>query len=182
MKTKNEALAPWKILFGVLIVSGMLGSGCRKVVPEPFPDSSVSTGFGCTDPASLTYDPEATQDDGSCKYYSTLFEGSWTAHVIGEYYHYGGPWYQAKSFTFSITPVGQDTIMMQNFNECYLQEIIPVNDSTFHFYLPDYNSGAYCNWTGGSATLSHDSLLLDFNSTTPGAWISYDWEGYALKN
>ncbi|MCB9235748.1 MAG: hypothetical protein H6581_29140 [Bacteroidia bacterium] len=56
------------LLAGVLLI---VFAGCKKNEPDPWvPADPVK---GCTDPNSLTYDPGANEDDGSCEYPDNYF-------------------------------------------------------------------------------------------------------------
>jgi hypothetical protein len=67
---------------------------------------------GCTDPAALNHDPEATIDDGSCAYLSGLYAGNWIAYDTTFSYNpqTGDTAVEALSYGFSIAAIGKDRV------------------------------------------------------------------------
>lgn len=62
---------------------------------------------GCTDPLSLTYNPDAIEDDQSCLYVADTYAGTYEAHDTTEIYHPGAPsTFESRTYTFKIHTTG----------------------------------------------------------------------------
>jgi hypothetical protein len=96
------------ILLSIILLIG----SCVPDVPEPVE--------GCTDNASLNYNPDAEVDNGTCQYVSDLYVG---VYLVSDTSSYFDPGTQQTvnytgQYTFSISKVNNTEVAVSSFSSC----------------------------------------------------------------
>ena len=100
-------ILPFLILSTILFIAS-----CIPDIPEPVE--------GCTDVASLNYNPDAEINNGTCQYVSDLYAG---VYLVADTSYYFDPGTQqtvnyTSQYTFSITKFGNESVNVSAFGGC----------------------------------------------------------------
>lgn len=101
-----------KILPFLILPTILFIASCIPDIPEPVE--------GCTDVASLNYNPAAEINNGTCQYVSDLYAG---VYLVSDTSYYFDPGTQqtvnyTSQYTFSITKFGNNSVTVSSFSSC----------------------------------------------------------------
>ena len=71
----------------------VVGSGDMNITYGSCSECDPNAVYGCTDPNALNYDPNATEDDGSCEYEETILYITTTVCYEAQEVRLTGPWW-----------------------------------------------------------------------------------------
>jgi hypothetical protein len=127
---------------------------------------------GCTDSEATNFNPDANMDDGSCRYVSEDYAGTYTASDTVSYDSSGQTITQIEIGTFSIVSVGLKSVKLNNFRGCTLDGI--VTETSLSLTSP----GTQCNIGQFVCTRSGNTLHYFF---TQGSGVTLTIAGRAVK-
>lgn len=147
----------------------VVGSGDMNITYGSCSECDPNAVYGCTDPNALNYDPNATEDDGSCEYEETILYITTTVCYEAEEVRMTGPWWNwdpmggpiavdngDNTWTFTFDPAPNDDLeyllVMDGVQENLIEEM--VNGGTC---APITDYWAYANrlWLPGSGNVQN---------------------------